>query len=260
MPNNKTSSSSLFLSKLWIAISVFLLILSTPFISMFLNQNQSEIIPNLLLFTSYRNLTQTAWRQSTKVNTAIKYTPAEIPNINFEDYTFETLREATNNFRHPAVVRGMFKNSIAVKKWIEPAYLNSKLGDYTISTISTAIQGKIQGERFNEKFSTTFNDILNNNESKAYLFFPVQRKWEDQKTHVKLVKEVNDIVESDLDLNLIFTGFGSKTHKTYFGSQFIIGRGSADTVETTGTGWHCAGGSNYFVQVTISIKVIFVIF
>ena len=61
------------------------------------------------------------------------------------------------------------------------------------------------------------------------------------------------VVSDDLDLSRIWSGFGSKIHKTFYGSQLIIGRGSDEntTGSTTGTGWHCAAGNNWFVQVRV---------
>jgi hypothetical protein len=57
-------------------------------------------------------------------------------------------------------------------------------------------------------------------------------------------------VKEDLEIDKrIWNGFGTKAHSTFFGSQFVIGQGTNDTDATTGTGWHCAFGNNWFAQV-----------
>lgn len=40
-----------------------------------------------------------------------------------------------------------------------------------------------------------------------------------------LQKELNKLTLEDLELDRIWPGFGTKSHKTYFGSQFVIGKG-----------------------------------
>ena len=65
-----------------------------------------------------------------------------------------------------------------------------------------------------------------------------------------LQKLVDSIISADVELDRIFPGFGSATHKTYNGGQFVIGRSSVSHgKESTGSDWHCAPGNNYFIQV-----------
>jgi len=68
----------------------------------------SFMLPNLLLFTSYREETKKLWHDVVKIDTKIKYDTAHIPIINHADYSFERLKQATENFRYPAIIRGMF--------------------------------------------------------------------------------------------------------------------------------------------------------
>eukprot|EP00595_Chromulina_sp_UTEXLB2642_P000239 CAMPEP_0196762986 /NCGR_PEP_ID=MMETSP1095-20130614/3169_1 /TAXON_ID=96789 ORGANISM="Chromulina nebulosa, Strain UTEXLB2642" /NCGR_SAMPLE_ID=MMETSP1095 /ASSEMBLY_ACC=CAM_ASM_000446 /LENGTH=219 /DNA_ID=CAMNT_0042115205 /DNA_START=428 /DNA_END=1087 /DNA_ORIENTATION=+ len=103
-------------------------------------------------------------------------------------------------------------------------------------------------------FDESYNEIIANEDSKMYLFFPVKSRFNfngsDAGSLDQLQDAVNDVVLEDLQIDkLIWNGFGTKKHSTYFGSQLIIGRGSNDSTETTGTGWHCAAGNNWFVQV-----------
>jgi hypothetical protein len=57
------------------------------------------------------------------------------------------------------------------------------------------------------------------------------------------------MVWEDLELGRLWDGFGTPRHATYHGAQLIIGRGSNDSDATTGTGWHCAAGNNWFAQI-----------
>ena len=47
----------------------------------------------------------------------------------------------------------------------------------------------------------------------------------------KLQNDINEVVLNDLDLDRIWPGFGTKVHKTFYGSQLIIGRGSNDSTQ-----------------------------
>ena len=104
------------------------------------------------------------------------------------------------------------------------------------------------------KFGDAYSEILRDEKSKLYLFFPVKSRFSFNHSELGALEvmqdEINDVVHQDLDLDRIWKGFGKKsTHKTFYGSQLIIGRGTNSTKTTTGTGWHCAAGNNWFIQV-----------
>jgi len=214
----------------------------------------SFLLPNLLLFTPYRELAKTMWSERIHVNMNVKRLPLHIATIEAEDYTFENMRVATENFRFPAVVRGFFNGTVAMEKWADPEYLNSRIGDFVIPVVRAATYGTPQNDRVSMTFREAFSEVADGNQkSKMYLFFPVESRTQfnhsDLGTSQKLKEEVNKVVLEDLDLSRIWKGFGTKNHKNYHGSQFVIGRGSSDSGETTGTGWHCAAGNNWFAQV-----------
>jgi hypothetical protein len=83
------------------------------------------------------------------------------------------------------------------------------------------------------------------------MFFPVKSRFTFNHSELNKVdalqKEIDKLVLTDLDLDRIWPGFGR--HKAYYGSQLIAGRGSNTSDQTTGTGWHCAIGNNWFAQV-----------
>jgi hypothetical protein len=201
--------------------------------------------------------------QHISIDRKIYYEPTEIPQILGQDYSWDRLRLATNNWRSPAVVRGLFNNSAAMTKWLDLDYLPSKIGEYRFSVPQKAIVHTAQNDRKVMAFKDSFREIMTNNQSKLYLFFPVRAKINVAKTEKsyhnldskyeswKYLKEaVDEIIYNDLELDRIRPGFGSKNHKGYIGAQFVIGQGVKDTNETTGSGYHCAVGNNYFVQVS----------
>jgi hypothetical protein len=214
----------------------------------------SFMIPNFLLFTPFRDLTRSYWNSLLKVDTAVKREPLHVPIIEAKDYSFESLREATEGFRYPAVVRGLFSDVPGVKKWSDVNYLNSRLGDFDVPVVRKAVYNTLQNDRAVMPFSEAATDILTNPDSKMYLFFPVESRFNFNHSDLgkaKALKEaVNRMVADDLEIGeRIWKGFGTKAHSTYHGAQLIVGRGSNDSDATTGTGWHCAAGNNWFIQV-----------
>ena len=170
----------------------------------------SYMYPNFLLFTPFREEARQAWKDILIVDTAVKRAPTQIPTIDAADYSFESLREATDNFRHPAVVRGFFSNSPAVKKWLDPAYLNSKIGDYEIPVVLKAEYNTGQNERGVMPFREAFTEVMEDPNSKKYLFFPVQSRenfnGSAAGTANALKEKINEVIKEDLDLDRIFQG------------------------------------------------------
>lgn len=140
-----------------------------------------------------------------------------------------------------------------MRSWADPEYLSSRIGEFVIPVVRTATYGTLQNDRATMEFKEAFNDIVHNTSSKMYLFFPVESRSNFNHSaagNTQLLKTIiNDVVREDLELDRIWQGFGGKNHKNYHGSQFVIGRGSSDSGDTTGTGWHCAAGNNWFAQV-----------
>lgn len=234
---------------------ILLLLVLIPTLRLYqLDQPVVFLLPNLLLLTPWRQYTRELWFKYVNIDKRVRRAPVEVPIIEAEDYTFDALRKATENWRYPAVVRGLFKGAPALEKWLDPTYLPSLIGNYSIPVVRKAVYGTIQNDRAVLTFDESFNEIMTDENSKMYLFFPVQSRFNfngsEAGTLAQLTQAVNDVVQKDLEIDSrIWNGFGTKAHSTFFGSQLIIGKGSADTKETTGTGWHCAAGNNYFVQV-----------
>jgi len=194
-----------------------------------------------------------AWNKVVVIDKAVKREPHHIPTIEAKDYSYESLRRATEDFRYPAVVKGLFLNTSGSEKWGQKGYLSGKIGKYLIPVVQDASYGTLQNQRSVMTFKDAYDEILDDLKSKLYLFFPVKSRFSFNHSELATLEElqddINKVVLEDLDLDRLWKGFGTKQHKTYYGSQLIIGRGSDDSDETTGTGWHCAAGNNWFVQV-----------
>ena len=221
----------------------------------------SYMYPNFLLFTSDRQGAIDAWKNTIEVDRGVKRHHTHIAEIEAKDYSFEALRQATDNWRHPAVVRGLFANTKGVEKWGEKGYLAEKL-PHKIPVVNNAKYGTLQNDRSVKGFGEAYHEILDNKESKSYIFFPVKSRFNfngtDESTHHQILQDdLNKLTLEDLELSRIWNGFGTSSHSTYVGSQIIIGRGSNSTEATTGTGWHCAAGNNFFVQVAGNKKWFF---
>lgn len=212
------------------------------------------LLPNLLLFTPFRDQTRALWAKAVQINTAIKRSPTHVAVLDCKDYSFDAMREATENWRYPAVVRGFFNRTTGVRRWSEPDYLPSKIGEFLVPVVKSALLGQLQNDRSVMTFREGFADIMAGNDSKAYLFFPVKSRFTLNGSTIGrsegLQAAVNELVLQDLDLARIWPGFGTKAHAAYYGGQLIIGKGTGhDQADTTGTGWHCAAGNNWFAQV-----------
>jgi len=216
-----------------------------------------HMIPNMLLYTPFRGLTKFIWDVMEPTHSLPeKAEHVHIAELTAEEFTFESLKEATDNFRHPAVVRGLFEDTPARTNWPKSGYLSSKLGDHIVPVVQKASVGTAQSDRITGPFRTFIEEILSDKESKSYLFFPVKSRFQFNGSDVgamdRLVSDVDELVHDDLELeSRVWKGFGKddKTHKNFVGSQIIAGRGTNSTLTTTGTGWHCAPGNNWFAQV-----------
>jgi len=188
----------------------------------------------------------------------------EVPFIRAEDYSYEALRAATENWRYPAVVKGLFKGTTAVEKWADVDYLPSKIGHLVVPVHQNASLAVDSFHLKPQNFGDAFRTIHAGTEPK-YMFFPVQSRKQFANSNYStsdLKAQINKVVADDLELDRIYKGFGGPYHFSYFGSQLIVGHGtkfgSLEGQEkvhrehqnlTTGTGWHCALGNNWFVQV-----------
>lgn len=212
----------------------------------------SYMYPNLLLFTPYREETRALWNSVLKFPTE-KVEHHHVPTIEYADFTMEKLKVLTKNWRSPVVVKNMFTGTPAFDKWGVDGYLSAKIGDFLIPVVRNAKYNTLQNDRVVIPFREAFTEIVSDPNSKMYMFFPVKSRFSFNHSELGALEElqnrINEVVLEDLEIDKrIWKGFGTKAHSTYFGSQLIVGQGSVDPAETTGTGWHCAAGNNWFIQ------------
>jgi hypothetical protein len=108
----------------------------------------SHIVPNLLLFTGFHETTKYFWNKTNQIDRNIFYSHTHIPIINKEKFSFELLEKATNNFKNPVVVKGLFYDTKAIREWTKPDYLPSKIGNIELPVIQNATYGTLQGNRY----------------------------------------------------------------------------------------------------------------
>lgn len=219
----------------------------------------SYMYPNLLLFTPFRDEARAQWNKVLKFPTE-KAVHEHVPTIEYADFTMEKLKVLTKNWRSPVVVRNMFTGTPAFDKWGVDGYLSAKIGDFMIPVVRNAKYNTLQNDRVVIPFREAFTEIVSDPDSKMYMFFPVKSRFSFNHSELGALEDlqnrINEVVLEDLEIDKrIWKGFGTKAHSTYFGSQLIVGQGSNDPAETTGTGWHCAAGNNWFIQVRLFVTI-----
>jgi hypothetical protein len=89
----------------------------------------------------------------------------------------EALKIATEDYRKCAVVRGLFKDSKASKKWVTNDYLPSRFQDFSIPIVKDARVGTLQNDRVLVNFTDSFHEMMASRYSTEYLFFPVKSRF-----------------------------------------------------------------------------------
>jgi hypothetical protein len=232
-----------------VAFILYPLVFEDPTLSL---PGLSAIYPYLLLWTPYREENRQAWLTHVPLDARIQRPPRPVHEIRAEDYSFDAIRVASRNFRLPVVVRGLFKNSTAVREWKTEKRLIEFLGGFSIPVVRNAVVGTLQDHREIVRFDEAFREMLALTNSKEYLFFPVKSRFtfngSEAGSAERLQAKVDEVCDTDLNLDLIWPGFGKKGHKTFAGSQFVIGKSTPDfSNQTTGSDWHCAIGNNWFI-------------
>lgn len=215
------------------------------------------LIPNCLLYTPFINQLAFLW----KVIDPWQRLPEEhvhthVPILMPEDFNMESLKKATQNFKHPVLVRGLYKDTPAVKNWGKKGYLTKIFGEFFMPYIDKADYGTYQDDRTEDYFGPIFDEILRDPNSKKYLFFPVLSRFQmagkKSGSMEELTNLTNQVIHDGLMLSdKIWKGFATNIdrHKEFRNSQFIIGRGDKHMNATTGTGWHAEPGHNWFSQI-----------
>lgn len=238
---------------------IFLPVLSVLIVSYVYKDSLPYLYPYLKLINGDRQSTVAAWKSVDQIDRRIVYPATPIPEIAAKDYSYEVFMKATKNGRLPAVVRGLFNGTKALELWPTREYLPKVFEGVDIPVVKDGRIGTLQDDRVVQSFATAFREVFDSDYDKKYLFFPVKSRFmfngSDAGSAEALQNLCTKIAISDLELNRLFNRFGTKTHKAFIGSQFVIGK-STDSFskESTGSDWHCAVGNNYFVQLIYSIN------
>lgn len=215
----------------------------------------SYMIPNLMLMTPLHRFVVPVWDYLDPPSRLSEnnFLHKPVRTILAEDYTLERLILVSENYRYPVVVRGMFANSTAVRRWTsDKEYLINKMGHFDIKVARRTVNETQVMNQTRMSFGTAFSDLLSNEDYKGFMFFPFfASKRSDVKVNPINV-ESNKIVQSDLNLDQIWKGFGNyDTHSSFIGHQFSMARAKKGQVGGTTTfDWHCEPGSNWFVQIS----------
>merc|ERR1719330_365896 len=116
-----------------------------------------------MMFTPFVDTQAAIWRYLQPMNRAPKnWEPEEIPGIEAKDFSVEKMKEVSNNFKIPIMVRGLLKDSKAVREWANGVSLNAKLGDHNLPYIVKSDFGAHQGSgnREVDSFRNISTDIL----------------------------------------------------------------------------------------------------
>jgi len=215
------------------------------------------IIPNALMYTPFKGALYQCWKYMDPWQRLNKeHVPTHVPILTPEEFNMESLKKATQNFKHPVLVRGLYKDTPAVKNWGKKGYLAEKFGKFYMPYIDKATYGTYQDDRTEDYFAPIFEEIRSDPNSQKYLFFPVlsrfQHEGKESGSLEELTNVTNKVVHDELMLSeKIWNGFATDTerHVGFKNSQLIIGRGTKDMNTTTGTGLHAEPGHNWFSQV-----------
>lgn len=250
-PKARKFMGTAFRAYLYFLAVVFVLILIR--LKTYTGDSVWTMIPNFLLYTPFIVTNARWWTRIVSYEGLPTYEMQPLPEmLPKEDGTldFEELRRITNNFRDSAVVRGLFVNTTAMKKWTQQGYLEEKLKNFTIPVFLDGDESLAQKEVVESNLGTAFDKLVGSKKSTLQLFFPKHRPGYDASP--ELFKAVNDVTRIDLDLErILWHGFGTAAHKNYLNAQIIAANGFVDEIgkgSTTGTFWHCAPGNNYFIQ------------
>ena len=252
--NTPSSSSSLFSSRSILAAS-FIAILS--FSSYRLIQNGEPLyylVPNFLIYTPFHNLSHKLYQDPTDV-LPLERTHIQIPEIAAEDYSYEHMKQVTEGFRKPVLLKGLFSNTTAGMHWDKPGYLKAKLGDLKVPVYGslTNSSGGLNHQQKDVALLSSGDvteEIMVTKKSNHRFIFPQLAIAETNASDPAAMSAKAEELMEDVELHRLRTGWGKKGHFNYIGQQIFIGCGLTDKNAYEGITWHTEPGNNWFIQVT----------
>lgn len=182
--------------------------------------------------------------------------PSGVTELRKEDYSWERLRAASHGFTEPVIVRGLFSDAPAVRKWPQPGGLDS-LAEFQVSVVQNSTRGKDHWincgghpgvDTVMERFGSAVADVdaydpSSSAVSKTLVVPPASRS--DRAPDPKLDLALGKLVDADLDLPRI----GGSWYKGIANSALLqLWVGAGDDAATQGTGLHCDICNNFIVQ------------
>ncbi len=191
------------------------------------------------------------WTKSMWIWDIDQYQPGSnlaIPELQANDFSYEYIRKISNNFQLPIVIRGLFNDSEAVKKW-NADYFQQNYGNETLITVT---EGRV--EKQYENTDNTANGYAYQRLMRVCKM-PLKKALEHMKQGEKFyISNIDTIFRKNNEL-LDHLEFKERikpwAYNPYspMAAQLFLGYGSNDTKESTGTMFHAAHNANFFVQV-----------
>lgn len=190
----------------------------------------------------------------------LKPTVSPVVEIDAANYSFDALKQLTDQFTSPVVVRGLFSQSASVKKWRSPEFFTHNYGEQsflvqekwqTRPQIDTVLNAEISA---NKKSTAGADDS-----QKMRLKDIISRMLAGEPLYVNNLDAIfrnNAALLEDLEIPYRVEQWweGPNQPLNPVMVQLFMGMGAPHKQQTTGTPMHCARHANFFIQVVGSKK------
>lgn len=185
----------------------------------------------------------------------LKPVVSPVVEIDVADYSFDMLKQLSNRFTSPVVVRGLFSQSAAVKKWRSPEFFTHNYGEQSFLTqekwqirpqIDTVLNAEIPADQKRTAIAEGRQEMkLKDIISRMLAGEPVYINNLDA-----IFRNNADLLE-DLEIPYRVEQWWEGPNKPLNPAmvQLFMGMGALQKQQTTGTALHCARHANFFIQV-----------
>ena len=193
---------------------------------------------------------------------SVRIPATPVVEIQAKDYSVKALEMLSRDWTQPVIVRGLFADSPAMKKWVDADYLISKTFGSNLTSVihnGTIIKhyemvcgDEEQAETFSEykPFDQAIRRIMTGS-TETIVYPPASRSKRVREK--QLEEKWNAMVKEDLDLGRIGPMFAGNARSTVL-TQMFLGGGvdisGKTTVPVIGTGWHGDVCNNFVVQIS----------
>lgn len=155
--------------------------------------------------------------------------PTPIPTVRAVHLTDAAFLRLSDNYRRPVLIRGLMRDSLAVKKW-DIRYLRDVIGGFKINTVRFGSMFKLETMAFREFIDRIEENRYINNNHTILANFP--HLFEDFR------REFEGFMNTLRSCNLI---------NIHIANLFIGYNGSEK--RCTGSNMHCGGSGNFFFMI-----------